>query len=79
VSNNSTLRVTTVLFERNEGTRGGAVRVSESSDATISNCSFTNNTASLIGGAILLYDNSTISLANSTLSGGIRASVHEFV
>lgn len=72
VSSNSTIEFIAVIFEKNGARLGGALHMSDSSNARVSNCSFTDNRGFNSGGAILLDNNCSLSLNNSTLSGSIE-------
>jgi predicted outer membrane repeat protein/parallel beta-helix repeat protein len=53
-------------FEENSGRDGGAISCKQESDASFSNCDFTENTASDDGGAIHMERDSDLSLSSCT-------------
>lgn len=66
------MALNTVSFNENAALWGGAMGLSKSSNAFVSNCSFTNNSATDGGGAISMSSSSTVSLNNSILSGNAK-------
>lgn len=73
MSTNSSVELTNVRFANNEARSGGALFVSNSCNATVSICSFINNTARDTGGGVNLRVTSSISLSNSTFTGNNKA------
>ena len=72
---NGTLNADSCVFESNKVNTqgyGGAVMVSNSSSASLTNCEFKNNSAPY-GGAVAAYGTSTLTVKDSTFSGNSSA------
>eukprot|EP00210_Caulerpa_lentillifera_P003941 g3761.t1 len=63
----ATLFMHSTRLHNNRAQNGGVLLLEESSNGTITNCIFTNNTATKDGGAICLQAHSILNLSNSVL------------
>jgi predicted outer membrane repeat protein len=74
-SQNSTITVANSVFTANPGDVGGGIAIFNGGGATISNCTFTGNSAAFYGGAIYAYGSITgpITINSSTFSNNHAA------
>ena len=57
--------------------RGGAVEFSAGSDLVITDCTFTDNVAAEGGGALSVYQNTSLTISSSTFSGNSNTSTRD--